>query len=289
MGDSSKNSGQGLTILIMPIYQAIVLAIVQGFTEFLPISSSAHLFLVPWLLGWPDQGLDFDIALHIGTLAAVLIYFFKDWLQIVAQGVGLNYGNDEELKQNPKLLWYLVLASVPAGLIGLKFKDQIETTLRSPFVMGTMLILIGILLWVAERYTKRLKHIGELTLVDTSMIGLSQALALVPGTSRSGITISTGLFRGLTHSAAARFSFLLSTPIVAASGLKSIYDLSKHGLSEGMLMPFIVGIAGSAIVGLGVIAFFLKVIRKHGLTPFIAYRIIFGIIVIALAFVRSRG
>ncbi len=273
----------------MPIYQAIVLAIVQGFTEFLPISSSAHLFLVPWLLGWPDQGLDFDIALHIGTLAAVLIYFFKDWLQIAAQGVGLTYGDDEELKQNPKLLWYLVLASVPAGLIGLKFKDQIETTLRSPFVMGTMLILIGILLWIAERYTSRLKHIGELSLTDTNLIGISQALALIPGTSRSGITISTGLFRGLTHSAAARFSFLLSTPIVAASGLKSVYDLSKHGLSDGMLMPFVVGIIGSAVVGLGVITFFLRVIRKHGLTPFIAYRIIFGIIVIALAFVRSRG
>lgn len=273
----------------MPIYQAIVLAIVQGFTEFLPISSSAHLFLVPWLLGWPDQGLDFDIALHIGTLIAVLVYFFQDWLQIVSQAVGFSYGKDEELKQSPRLLWYLVLASVPAGLIGLKFKDQIETTLRSPFVMGTMLILIGILLWVAERFSHRVKHIGQMTLADTLMIGTSQALALVPGTSRSGITISTGLFRGLTHSAAARFSFLLSTPIVAASGLKSVYDLSKHGLSEGMLTPFLVGIAGSALVGIAVIAFFLKVIRKHGLAPFIAYRIIFGIIVIALAFVRSRG
>lgn len=273
----------------MPLYQAIVLAVVQGFTEFLPISSSAHLYLVPWLLGWPDQGLDFDIALHIGTLVAVLIYFFKDWLQITAQAVGLQYGDDPELKQSPRLLWYLVVASIPAGLIGLKFKDQIETTLRSPFVMGTMLILIGLLLWFAERVSKREKHIGELSLTDTVLIGTSQALALVPGTSRSGITISTGLFRGLTHSAAARFSFLLSTPIVAASGLKAVYDLSKHGLSEGMLTPFLVGIAGSALVGVAVIAFFLKVIRKYGLTPFIAYRIIFGIIVIALAFVRSRG
>jgi len=286
---SIESSKQALTILIMPLHQAIVLAIVQGFTEFLPISSSAHLFLVPWLLGWPDQGLDFDIALHIGTLVAVLVYFFKDWLQIAAQAVGISYGKDEELRQCPKLFWYLVLASLPAGLIGLKFKDQIETTLRSPFVMGTMLILIGLLLWVAERVTKRVKHIGELTVADTLLIGTSQALALVPGTSRSGITISTGLFRGLTHSAAARFSFLLSTPIVAASGLKSVYDLSKHGLSEGMLAPFLVGIAGSALVGIAVIAFFLKVIRKHGLAPFIAYRIIFGIIVIALAFVRSRG
>ncbi len=273
----------------MPIYQAIVLAIVQGFTEFLPISSSAHLYLVPWLVGWPDQGLDFDIALHIGTLLAVLIYFFRDWVQIVGQGFGLAWGQDEELKQSPRLLWYLALASVPAGVIGLLFKDRIETELRSPFVMGTMLILIGGLLWIAERWSKRERHIGEMSLADTLIVGTSQALALVPGTSRSGITISTALFRGLTHSAAARFSFLLSTPIVAASGLKSVYDLSKHGLGEGMLAPFVIGIAGSALVGLGVIAFFLRVIRRYGLAPFIAYRIIFGIIVIALALVRANG
>jgi undecaprenyl-diphosphatase len=273
----------------MPVYQAIVLAIVQGFTEFLPISSSAHLYLVPWLLGWPDQGLDFDIALHIGTLIAVLIYFAKDWLQVVAQGFGLQWGNDAELRQSPRLLWYLVLASVPAGLIGLKFKDDIETSLRNPFVMGTMLILIGILLAIAERFSWREKHIGEVSLTDALLIGTSQALALVPGTSRSGITISTGLFRGLTHSAAARFSFLLSTPIIAASGAKSLYDLTKHGIAPEMLTPFLVGIAGSAVTGLFVIAFFLRIIRSHGLRPFILYRILFGILVIALAFARSRG
>ena len=273
----------------MPVYQAIVLAIVQGFTEFLPVSSSAHLFLVPWILGWPDQGLDFDIALHIGTLFAVLTYFFQDWLQILAQGFGLDFGSDPELKKTPRLLWYLVLASVPAGLIGLKFKDSIETSLRNPFLMGTMLILIGILLWIAERYSSRNKDISEVSLTDTLLIGTSQALALIPGTSRSGITISTGLFRGLTHSAAARFSFLLSTPIIAASGLKSVYDLKKHGVAPEMVTPFVIGITVSGIVGLGVIAFFLRIIRSHGLRPFIAYRIIFGILVIALAFARTRG
>lgn len=241
------------------------------------------------MLGWPDQGLDFDIALHIGTLFAVLIYFFKDWLQILSQGFGLQWGDDPELKQAPKLLWYLALASVPAGIAGGLFKDSIETGLRNPYIMGTMLILIGILLWLAERYSWREKHIGEMTLTDTLLVGVSQTLALIPGTSRSGITISTALFRGLTYSAAARFSFLLSTPIIAASGLKSVYDLKKHGLSEGQLTPFLIGIAVSGIVGLGVIAFFLRVIRKHGLKPFIAYRIVFGILVIALAFVRSRG
>jgi undecaprenyl-diphosphatase len=273
----------------MPVYQAIVLAIVQGFTEFLPVSSSAHLFLVPWLLGWPDQGLDFDIALHIGTLIAVLIYFFRDWLQILGQAIGQNWGDDPELKQSPRLLWYLVAASLPAGLIGLLFKDRIETTLRGPYVMGAMLVLIGLLLWFAEKTARRQRHIGEMTLTDTLLVGASQALALVPGTSRSGITISTALFRGLTHSAAARFSFLLSTPIIAASGLKSLYDLSKHGISPDALTSFLIGIAGSALVGLAVIAFFLRVIRRYGLAPFIAYRIAFGIFVIALAIVRSRG
>jgi undecaprenyl-diphosphatase len=273
----------------MPVYQAIVLAIVQGFTEFLPISSSAHLFLVPWLLGWPDQGLDFDIALHIGTLIAVLIYFARDWVQVAAQGFGLSWGTDPELKKCPRLLWYLAAASLPAGVIGLKYKDEIETSLRNPLVMGTMLILVGILLAIAEKISWREKHIGEVTLTDSLLIGTSQALALVPGTSRSGITISTGLFRGLTHSAAARFSFLLSTPIIAASGAKSLYDLTKHGIADGMLTPFLIGIAVSALTGLVVIAFFLRIIRSHGLRPFIVYRIVFGIVVVALAIVRSRG
>lgn len=274
----------------MPIHQAILLAIVQGFTEFLPISSSAHLFLVPWLLGWPDQGLDFDIALHIGTLIAVLIFFAKDWLQIVAQGFGLETrGGDPELKQIPKLLWYLAAASIPAGVAGVIFKDSIENNLRSPFVMGTMLIFIGVLMYVAQRAGTGDKHIGEMTLADSLLVGASQTLALVPGTSRSGITMSTGLFRGLTPGAAARFSFLLSTPIVAASGLKAIYDLKKHGLGPDMLPAFLIGIAVSAITGLFVIAFFLRFLKKRGLEPFILYRIIFGILVIALAIVRSRG
>ncbi len=273
----------------MPLSQAVVLAIVQAFTEFLPISSSAHLFLIPWLLGWKDQGLDFDIALHLGTLAAVLIYFAKDWVQVVGQALGQRWGNDEELAQAPKLLWYLALASVPAGVIGLAFKDAIETQLRSPYVMGTMMIGIGLLLYWGDRIGKRSRHIGEVTLADSLLIGCAQALALVPGTSRSGITITTGLFRGMTRGAAARFSFLLSTPIVAASGLKALWDLKKAGLSEGMLAPFVVGIVVSGAVGWLVIAFFLRFLRQRSMNVFVVYRIIFGIIVIALAIVRERG
>lgn len=271
----------------MPVTQAILLAIVQGFTEFLPISSSAHLFLVPWLLGWPDQGLDFDIALHLGTLVAVLIYFFRDWVQVLGHAVGQKWGNNEELAQAPKLLWYLVAASVPAGIVGVLFKDAIETKLRNPFVMGTMMIVIGVLLYLGERAGSQTRHIGQVSLGDSLLIGASQALALVPGTSRSGITITTGLFRGLTRSAAARFSFLLSTPIITASGLKALLDLRKSGIGEGMLTPFVIGITVSAVTGLVVIAFFLNYLRRSSLHVFVWYRIVFGIIVIALAIVRD--
>jgi undecaprenyl-diphosphatase len=274
----------------MPISQAILMAIVQGFTEFLPISSSAHLFLIPWLLGWKDQGLDFDIALHIGTLIAVLVYFAKDWLQVTGHALGQRWGDNEELAQAPRLLWFLALASVPAGVAGLLFKDEIETKLRNPLLMGAMLIGIGVLLYLGDRVGKRTRHIGEITLTDSLLIGCSQALALIPGTSRSGVTITTGLFRGLTRGAAARFSFLLSTPIVAASGLKALLDLREAGVSEGMMTPFLVGIAVSAATGLLVITLFLRYLRQRSMNVFVAYRIIFGIIVIALAIVRApRG
>lgn len=273
----------------MPIYQAVVLALIQGFTEFLPISSSAHLFLVPWLLGWKDQGLDFDIALHLGTLFAVLVYFAKDWLQVTAQGFGLSWGNDPELKQAPRMLWYLALASVPAGIIGLLFKDTIENTLRSPYVMGSTLIGVGLVMLYAERFGKQGKHIGQMSLIDTFVVGAAQALALIPGTSRSGITITAGLFRGLSRASAARFSFLLSTPIVAASGAKALLDLRKHPLAPDMVAPFYIGIAVSGISGLIVVAFFLRFLRRHSLHSFIYYRIGFGILVIALALVRKGG
>jgi undecaprenyl-diphosphatase len=273
---------------IMPIYQAIILAIIQGFTEFLPISSSAHLALAPWLLGWPDQGLAFDIAMHAGTLVAVVIYFFKDWLQILAQGFGIDYGSDPDLKRNPKLLWMLVAGTIPVGVAGLLFHKQAETTLRSPYVMGTMLIVVGIIMWLADRFAQRRFELDSVSFTDSLLIGAAQALAVVPGTSRSGITLSAGLFRNFTRPAAARFSFLLSTPAIAAAAAKAAWDLHKEGgVPPGMLTPMIVAIVTSGVVGLGVIAFFLKYLRTNNLNLFVCYRIIFGIIIVALAF--SRG
>lgn len=275
----------------MPIYQVVILAIVQGLTEFLPISSSAHLALVPWLFGWADPGLTFDIALHVGTLIAVIGYFFRDWIQVIAQGFGIQAGKDPDLKRQPMLLWMLALATLPAGVAGLIFKKQAESGWRSPWLIATMLIGVAIIMILAERIGRRQKSLANMSGVDAAVIGVSQALAIVPGTSRSGITIATGLFRDLDRSAAARFSFLLSTPIIAGAAAKDAYDLMKHGgVPAGMQMPFIVGILVSAVTGALVIGFLLNFLRRHGLWFFIYYRIIFGIIVIALAsFFRYTG
>src|SRR5438093_6969658 len=163
----------------MPLLQVIILALVQGITEFLPVSSTAHLALAPWLLGWKDPGLTFDIALHVGTLAAVLLFFFRDWLQVIAQGFGVSYGGDAQLKQNRMLLWYLAVASVPVGILGFMFKEQAEEW-RNPFVIGGMLIGIGLLMWMAERIGWGKKNMGAITALDSAVIGAAQALAIVP-------------------------------------------------------------------------------------------------------------
>ncbi len=272
----------------MTLLQAVVLAVVQGFTELLPISSSGHLFAISWLLGWEDQGLAFDIALHLGTLAAVIVYFFRDWVQVIAMGFGVNYTPDEDLARNPRLLWMLAAATIPVGVAGLWLKSLAETALRSAWVIGAMLIAVGLLMWLGERAGRKTKSIGAVTWTDALAIGFAQCLAIVPGTSRSGITITTGLFRDLDRPTAARFSFLLSTPAVAAAGLKSIYDgIKAEGAASILQQELFVGIVISGVTGWLVIRFLMRFLVRHGLAPFIWYRIGFGILLIALAFFRS--
>ena len=271
----------------MPFYQVVVLALIQAFTEFLPVSSSAHLELAPMLLHWKDPGLTFDVALHVGTLVAVIVYFFRDWVQIVAQGLGMHAGQDPQLKQNPNLLWLLVVATIPAGIFGFMFQKQADSTWKNPYLIGTMLILVGILMWVAERSAYGRKSMGQISWTDGIVIGIAQMLAIVPGTSRSGITITAGLFRELDRETSARFSFLLSTPIIAGAAAKKLWDVHKEGgLPPDMRMPFALGIAISGIFGALVIAVFLRYLRRNSLMPFVYYRIVFGIIVIALAYFR---
>jgi undecaprenyl-diphosphatase len=274
-------------LFFMPLLQVIVLAVVQGLTEFLPVSSTAHLYLTSWLFGWQLEGLDFDIALHIGTLLAVLLYFARDWVQIIAQGFGVRMKGDEELKHNHMLLWLLAIGSIPVGVAGLLFKQQAETTWRSPFVIGAMMIAVGVLMYLAENAGRQQRDLSSINLPDAITIGAAQALSVVPGTSRSGVTITAGLFRNMTRESAARFSFLLSTPAIGAAAAQALHEMVKKGGLHGVLnTDFLLGVAVSAITGCCVISWFLHYLRRSGLRPFVYYRIIFGIIVLALAFIR---
>lgn len=268
----------------MPVHQAILLAVIQGLTEFLPISSSAHLALAPWLLGWKDQGLVFDIALHFGTLLAVLIYFARDWWQILGAGLGLHRGDAAFPRP---MLWMLAAGTVPVGIAGLALKNHAETVFRTPWVIGTMLILVGLLMAWAERRAALRRSLREVTWRDALAVGAAQALAVVPGTSRSGITLVAGLFCGLDRASAARFSFLLGTPAIAAAAADAFLDLHRAGgVPAGERALFFSAMAVSAATGCAVIAWFLQFLRQRTLKFFVAYRIVFGILIFALAFFR---
>jgi undecaprenyl-diphosphatase len=277
----------------MPLYQAIVLALVQAFTEFLPVSSTAHLTLFPWLLGWQDPGLAFDVALHAGTLIAVLLYFFKDWLTLALCGIGVKYpanATAEQVGQHKKLFWYTVIGTIPGGILGALFEHKIEEHFRTPYVIAISLIAVALIMWWADSKSPLKRHIEESNIGDAVAIGTAQALALCPGVSRSGITITAGLFRGFTREAATRFSFLLSTPLIAGavvSHLPKLIKLHKAGGLDLPLSTLLISILVSGVAGYFVIAFFLRYLQTHTLKLFVFYRLLFGIIVLVLAFLQA--
>jgi len=274
----------------MSVFHAVVLAIVQALTEFLPVSSTAHLILVPWLLGWADHGLLFDIALHLGTLAAVLVYFAKTWIRLLFLAIGKEVWKpapgepDADLFENPRLFLFLVAATLPAGIAGLALKDYVESTFRSPVVIGVMLIVVGLLIAYAERVGKFKRDLGSLTFRDAMAIGCAQAVALVPGTSRSGITMSTAMMLGVTRHSAARFSFLLSSPIILGAGAKAALDaFGEGGIPADQQTAFAVGVAVSAVAGYAVIALFLKFLQRATMRVFVVYRVALGLLVLFIA------
>ncbi len=271
----------------MPLYQAIVLAVVQGLTEFLPISSTAHLTLFPWLLGWRDPGLTFDVALHAGTLFAVLLYFWRMWVKMISAAAGLG-GHGNPASENRRLFWYLVIGTLPAGLAGFKFERAAEETLRQPQIIGAALIVIALFMWAAEWLSRRNETLGQVTLLDSILVGISQAVAVIPGISRSGVTMSTGLFRGMTRETAARFSFLLSTPIIAGAALKKGLEIRHEGLTPEMRLPFLLGIVVSGLVGYSVIAWLIRYLERRTFKPFIVYRLVLGVIVLALGWLAHH-
>jgi undecaprenyl-diphosphatase len=273
------------------VWQAIVLGIVQGLTEFLPVSSSAHLLIVPWLLGWESPGLAFDAALHLGTLAAVLVYF---WGDIVAMALAfpravrnpatiLRSQHAEDVM--PRLSLLIALGTVPgliAGLVGAEAIDAVYhpagvTPDRVIIAVAVALIALALLLFWAERAAQHVRGMESLTVRDSVVIGLAQAAALIPGVSRSGATITAGLFRGLTRADAARFSFLLGTPIVAAAGAKGLLDTLTSGLEAGQIGVLAVGLAASAVAGFAAIWGLLRYLQRASTAVFIVYRIVLGL------------
>ena len=276
----------------MPLFQAIILALVQAFTEFLPISSTAHLILFPWLLHWKDPGEAFDVALHAGTLLAVILYFFKDWLRLIVCGLGGEYPRSAppaEVAQNRRLFWYMVLGTIPGGILGRLFDKQIEEHLRAPMIIGISLIGVALVMWWADSKASLTRKIEQANLGDAIGIGTAQAIALWPGVSRSGITIIAGLFRGLTREGATRFSFLLSAPLIAGAVAAKLPPLIKLHTAGGLDLPLstlAVSVFVSGVTGYFVIAFFLRYLQTRTLKVFVVYRILFGIMVLVLAFLQ---
>lgn len=307
--------------VVIPVWQAIVLALVQGITEFLPVSSTAHLILFPWLFGWKDPGLTFDVALHAGTLLAIIIFFFMTWVRIIRAGFGaaidVHTGapvSGAALAAQRRLLWLLVLATIPAAIIGYLFEAKIETTWRNPLVMALSLILLAILLGIADRVpdgrgapaspaashspagpaplgaaaaaaaaSEPLKDFDQVSIADAIWVGCSQALAVIPGVSRSGATITFGLFRGLSREASARFSFLLATPIIFGAAMKKALEFRHHPLAAALYPSFTAGVIVSALIGVASIWLFIRFLRLNTLRFFVWYRIALGIFILAWA------
>lgn len=259
--------------------EATLLALIQGLTEFLPISSSAHLILPSQILGWEDQGLAFDVAVHVGTLLAIVLYFRHDVARLLSAWFASVL--KQQHSEDSKLAWLIALATIPAGLCGLLFNDLIETHLRSTLVIASATIVFGLLLWVADRNSHHTRSLAQMTLMAALVIGFSQAIALIPGTSRSGITMTAALMLGFSRGASARFSFLLSIPLIlAAGGLKGL-ELMETG-SDSRLQLILIGVVVSFASAYACIHWFLKVLDRIGFMPFVIYRLLLGAILFGL-------
>ncbi|HEV8634882.1 MAG TPA: undecaprenyl-diphosphatase UppP [Chloroflexota bacterium] len=269
------------------VVQAVLLGVVQGLSEFLPISSTAHLALVPWALGWDSpllNSLTFDVALHMGTLVAVLLYFWSDWLRLAVGLVGFARG-----QPNPgaRMAGLVALGTIPAVVVGVLFQSLVETTFRSPAQIAVVLALFSLVMYGAERVAARARGLDALRTTDTVAIGCAQAVALVPGVSRSGATISTGLVLGLERAAAARFSFLLSTPVVAGAGLKKLFDLRGVAVGPGDSTLMLLGALAAGISGWLCIHWLLRYLARETMDVFVAYRLGLAAVVLALWLLRG--
>lgn len=263
----------------MIYYHLLILGLVQGITEFLPISSSAHLILLPRLEGWQDQGLVYDIAAHLGTLIAVTFYFRTDLLRMGCAWIKSLGGADPTPES--RLAWYVILATIPVVIVGILIYDIVATTFRNPLIIAGTTIGFGILLWWADSHSKEHRHLDRMTLANAFWIGLSQVAALVPGTSRSGITMTAGLMLGFSRQTAARFSFYLSIPVIFLAGMHEIYRYLEQGADTDPV-AFTVVAALSGICAWVTIRLFLGFIDRVGMLPFVIYRLLLGAVLLYL-------
>ena len=262
----------------MEIYQAIILGIVQGLTELLPISSSAHLYLIPWFFNWniPEA---FDVALHFGTLLAIWLFFFKDWIELIKGGYNLIIKKEKSVEG--RMFWYIVLATIPGGIIGFVLDKYAEGLLQKPIIIAIALIVMGTILYLIDKYSKKEVEYKEMTLKQTFLIGLSQALAFIPGVSRSGITMTTGRALHIKREAVAKYSFMLSAPIVLAATILKIQEFQFN-------LAFFCGVLASFIVGILVIKLLLRYLEKGSFKLFAIYRVIIGAVVLVYMLVKIK-
>lgn len=260
----------------MTLYHAILLGALQGFTEVLPISSSAHLILIPWLFNWPESGLAFDVALHLGTFIALVVYFYQDIIEITVAACDAisTRSLDTPAKRLP---FQIMAATIPAAIAGKLFEHQIEDIFRgTPLLIAGMMIVFGLLLAAVDSWGKKRRGLSDMNSGSAMLVGLLQCLALIPGVSRSGITITAGLMAGFTRESAARFSFLLSLPIVAGAAMLKLLHVIEYGIPPGEGMPMLAGITVSAVTGYISVAFLLSFVQKRTLAPFVWYRLVVG-------------
>ncbi|OGC47379.1 hypothetical protein A2713_00805 [candidate division WWE3 bacterium RIFCSPHIGHO2_01_FULL_35_17] len=269
----------------MTVLQSIVLGITQGITEFLPISSSGHLILIPAIFGWELQDLSFDVALHLGTAIAVLLFFWRDWFDMikalkldVIDFIAGKTRDINKLRRGSVGLFTIVIVSIPVGIAGVMLENQVEQLFRSPILVALMLIIVSIFMYVADNYSESNKSDKEIGFMDSLVISLSQIVALFPGSSRSGMSISTGLFRGLTREKAAKFSFLLATPIILGASIVKLPDL--FSASSEQIQVILIGLATSFITGIISIKWLLSFLRNRSLKVFVVYRILLGVVIL---------
>ena len=267
----------------MTVFQAVILGLVQGLAEFLPISSSAHLVLTPWVFGWSDPGLSFDVALHVGTLVAVLWYFRAEWVKLTQSAISLLRTRRADTEEKRRFL-YLVIATIPAAIGGILLEDYAETTFRSPALMAVTLMVMGVVLWAVDRYTVQSRPLASLGWKDALLIGLAQVLALVPGVSRSGSTMTAGRALGFDRQSAAVFSFLMSMPVTAAAALLKVPDLLR---TEGITPTLIAGVISAGVSSWLAIAVLLRYVSRHSFGVFAVYRLALGAVILTL--LATRG